>query len=744
MKSVHSKFSLLFILFLISILIVLVVSVYSFLLLFEATTEKQLLSYGQIALDSDVLYIDTITNSVKNVFNSISFDSEISKLLNYESVQASDLHLGLQRLESYVESNFFIDSIYIYNRSNTTIYVASPHAVEAVYSPDEFYDDGALQLMQHYSEYKNMEPIFRTIEVSFPFESTPSYISFMRYNLLKPVGQSNVVMINIKQDILSKLISSIPENNERLLLFTDMKGWHVIVAGNRWNYSEHLIDRILFNLDTKEESFVLEVGDKKYIVCFQNVMNSNLSIVLIADESDIISITQVNEYTYSILLLTILFAVCLIAGLLVIKRIISINRVHRETLATLEREKLELSYENKRRRLLAFLQNYPFNEMDNTEIQDMYRSIGIEKPTITPVYLIIFFINSYCSEVSLKYERVKDRNKLKHDICETACELLSRFEVIFSSFDDNEKCYLVVEENSNQQDMQESLQEISAAIKDTFGITSSIFISTSCDFSRLASVYDDLEKALPYRRLYEPGSIITSEMIDIRELNNCTLSDNLLKRMTQSILQLDTETALLDLKEIIKNISNGSYKSFQINLLQLAVAMDDTLSKLQVNNGIEKTINLDTLLYNLSFFETLESLHEAFKTAILQAEQVVIHNKNSHQTYLTTEIRDIVASEYSAKDFSIITVSDRIGMNASYLGKLFKRNTGMTFIEYLHKERMNAACDLLATTTMQISEVVSAVGFSDVPYFYKVFKRENGCTPSIFRQQHQIKDDEWK
>ena len=141
MKSVHTKFSFLFILFFISILIVLVVSIYSFMLLFETTTQKQLLSYGQIALDSDVLYIDTITNSVRNVFNSISFDSEISRLLNYESVQARDLHIGLQRLESYVESNLFIDSIYIYNRSNSTLYVASPNAVEAVYTPDSFYDD---------------------------------------------------------------------------------------------------------------------------------------------------------------------------------------------------------------------------------------------------------------------------------------------------------------------------------------------------------------------------------------------------------------------------------------------------------------------------------------------------------------------------------------------------------------------------------------------------------------------------
>nr|WP_319472490.1 helix-turn-helix domain-containing protein [uncultured Sphaerochaeta sp.] len=737
MKSVHPKFSILLILFFISILIVLVVSVYSFLHLFETTTEKQLLSYGKIALDSDVLYIDTITNSVRNVFNSISFDSEISKLLNYESVHPIDLHIGLQRLESYVESNFFIDSIYVYNRNKNMVYVASPNAVEAVYTPEGFYDDNALQLMQHYSSYKNMEPIFRTIDVTYPFESKASFISFMRYNMLKQDEQSNVMMINIRQDILSKLISSVPENNGRLLLITDRKGWHTIVAGNRWNYSDQLIETVILALETKENSFVLEADPRKYIVCFQSVMNSRLSIVLIADENDMSSITQTNEYTHSILLLSLLFAVCLIAGALVLKRIFTINRVHRETLANLEKEKCELSYEKKRRQILAFFENHPPSTMTETEIQTMYRTIGVDNIDGSSVFLIVFFINAYCSEVPLTYERVKDRNMLKHNICETASALMSRFQVLLTAFDDAEKCFLVVDGDSKIEAIQNSLQDVNSAITKKFGIISSIFISGECDFLNLASAYEELEKALPYRRLYESGSIVTTEMIDVRELNDCTISEDLLRRISQHILQLDMDTALLELRELIMSISNGSYKSFQINLLQLAVALDEILHKLQSNNGIEKTINLDTLLFNLSSFETLDSLYVEFETAILQAEKLITQNKNSHQASLITEMQEIITNEYSSKDFSIITVSEKIGMNASYLGKMFKRNTGMTFIECLHKERMNAACHLLATTKMQIGEIVSAVGFSDAPYFYKVFKRENGCTPNTYRQQHQ-------
>ncbi len=738
MKSTHiNKFPYLFVLFFVSILLVLVVSVYSFMFLFETTSQKQLLSYGQIALASDVLYIDTITNSVQDVFDSISFDSEISKLLNYESVQARDLHFGLQRLESYVESNFFIDSIYIYNHSNNIIHVASPNALEAVYSPADFYDEGALKLMQNYSEYKNMQPIFRTVDVVYPYESVSSYISFMRYNTLRQANQSNVVMINIKQDILSKLISSVPENNDRLLLFTDGTGWYTVVAGNYENYSGNIIETVLLRLGDRDRKFVIRINNKKYIVCFQSVMNSDIDIVLIADESDISTITQAKEYNYSLLLLAVLFAVCIIAATSVIKRIFTINRIHKETLANLEKKKQEMSYENKRRQILAFLHNNPTKEMSETDMNDLYQLIGVENNVSCKVLFILFSINSYYSKVSLQYERVKDRSMLKYDICKTAYELMSNFQVIISTFDDDEKCFLVIKESKIEDEVIEVLKGVGKSIKEKFGVTASIFVSSKSDFSKISSSYAELYKALPYRTLYDPGTIVTSNMLDTREMYNCSIPETLLRRISQNILQLDVATALLDLKEILEVISKGSYKSFELNLLQLAVTLDDLLSKLQVNNGIEKTIYINTLLYNLSSFETLDSIYKAFEDAILQSEQVVIQNKNSHQAYLITEVQDIIKKNYSTKDFSIITVAEEIGMNGSYLGKLFKRNTGMTFIEFLHKERMDAACDLLTTTNIEIVEIVSSVGFSDVPYFYKVFKKQNGCTPKIYRQQHQ-------
>ena len=110
------------------------------------------------------------------------------------------------------------------------------------------------------------------------------------------------------------------------------------------------------------------------------------------------------------------------------------------------------------------------------------------------------------------------------------------------------------------------------------------------------------------------------------------------------------------------------------------------------------------------------------------------NNKNNHQKNLIDEIRKITGENYNCKTFSIISIAGEMNMNASYLGKLFKKNTGQTFVEYLHCVRMEKACELLRKTDMEINSIVDSVGYSDITYFYKVFRKMNGCTPLVYRQ----------
>lgn len=54
---------------------------------------------------------------------------------------------------------------------------------------------------------------------------------------------------------------------------------------------------------------------------------------------------------------------------------------------------------------------------------------------------------------------------------------------------------------------------------------------------------------------------------------------------------------------------------------------------------------------------------------------------------------------------------------------------------------MEAACKMLKETGRAIDEIVYSVGFGDTQYFYKLFKKLNGCTPVKYRQENKNQDN---
>ena len=86
---------------------------------------------------------------------------------------------------------------------------------------------------------------------------------------------------------------------------------------------------------------------------------------------------------------------------------------------------------------------------------------------------------------------------------------------------------------------------------------------------------------------------------------------------------------------------------------------------------------------------------------------------------------------------SVDSIAQNFGMNASYLGRLFKSETGEKLIDYIFSVRMDNAKRLLADTDMTVREVAISVGYSQIKYFGAVFKEHTGRTPSDYRRANR-------
>lgn len=83
---------------------------------------------------------------------------------------------------------------------------------------------------------------------------------------------------------------------------------------------------------------------------------------------------------------------------------------------------------------------------------------------------------------------------------------------------------------------------------------------------------------------------------------------------------------------------------------------------------------------------------------------------------------------------SLSYIANKINKNSSFLSSQFKKDTGYTITNYIHKSRIEHATRLLSTTSLSIQEVAEKVGMLELNYFSKLFKKYIGMSPTEYKK----------
>jgi len=123
---------------------------------------------------------------------------------------------------------------------------------------------------------------------------------------------------------------------------------------------------------------------------------------------------------------------------------------------------------------------------------------------------------------------------------------------------------------------------------------------------------------------------------------------------------------------------------------------------------------------------------EVFKvllTVMSSFHQGLEHNRYAYVHKAVAYIRDNLDQAISLQQ-----VAGFVHVNPNHFSEVFKRETGYTYIEFVTKERMKRAIEILQSTQAKVSDVARMVGYEDIKYFTQQFKKHTGRTPSEFRQ----------
>lgn len=111
-------------------------------------------------------------------------------------------------------------------------------------------------------------------------------------------------------------------------------------------------------------------------------------------------------------------------------------------------------------------------------------------------------------------------------------------------------------------------------------------------------------------------------------------------------------------------------------------------------------------------------------------------------TYADAKHADVIhrciqyLGEHYAEPITLREAAEHVYLTPPYLCRVFKRETGVTFNEYLNRLRVSKAKELLRSPELRLTDVAQLVGYGDQSYFTKVFKRVTGLLPSAYRQKN--------
>lgn len=99
---------------------------------------------------------------------------------------------------------------------------------------------------------------------------------------------------------------------------------------------------------------------------------------------------------------------------------------------------------------------------------------------------------------------------------------------------------------------------------------------------------------------------------------------------------------------------------------------------------------------------------------------------------VTNRILEAVRADYR-ESLSLTAIAQSLGMSSKYIGRVFLRETGMRFSEYLTAYRMQEARRLIVNTGEKVSVIAGMVGYHQLNNFYTHFRRYFGVSPSALR-----------
>jgi AraC-like DNA-binding protein len=221
---------------------------------------------------------------------------------------------------------------------------------------------------------------------------------------------------------------------------------------------------------------------------------------------------------------------------------------------------------------------------------------------------------------------------------------------------------------------------------------------------------------------------------DNREILRTLYKD---RQVVDYIISGDYEAAYYFLSEIIDREFKGKKLYLRTAIFRMTGLAYSIISVLgsgrtALNPDLLNEINPAVIAESKS----VENLRENVRR-IFDAIQKYKQQGKKQPAVRVKEIEDYLLTHYHDPNIGVTELCEKFAISPSYFSRIFKRHTGLTLPEYMHRLRLARAKELLLHTSVGIGDIARETGFYNSRTFGRIFIKQEGITAGLYRERNQ-------
>lgn len=278
------------------------------------------------------------------------------------------------------------------------------------------------------------------------------------------------------------------------------------------------------------------------------------------------------------------------------------------------------------------------------------------------------------------------------------------------------------------------LSEVHAQLTARLGESITMAVSgMHCGAGQVGAAYQECLTAMRHRLFLAKNSVIRAADLPAAVAPE-SYPLELESQYLDSLRLGDCDRSLAILDEAVRQIaalSGRDAPAFQGYVTEFAAALTRYLTEAGAGSVLKEAIGFAA---KIAALDNIEDIRELLAAATRSVSQYFQNLNRPGCRKVINHMMAYVKKNYF-HEISLRQIAAEVFMNESYLSDLFKRETGISFMTYLTRFRVEQAKELLPQLDLKIQEVAEMVGYQNAKYFNKVFKKHTGMTPFEFRER---------